>query len=67
MARCDCQRLRRLEVLARQPWPTLPEGPRLDRGEQSIGQAEAVSQMKTIERRAGLTITPRTMRKQEQL
>src|SRR3954463_14511287 len=25
VSRCDCQKLRRLEVLGRRPWPALPE------------------------------------------
>jgi hypothetical protein len=61
MVRCDCQRLRRLEVLGRQPWPTLPEGPRPD-SDKPIGQADAVSLTKLIEQQTGRTITPRTMR-----
>lgn len=37
VSRCDCQRLRRLEVLGRRPWPALPEANTTDKDEAAHG------------------------------
>jgi hypothetical protein len=57
--RCDCLKLRPLELLGRRPWPIVP-GLR-DRNDDAIGPGEAVSLQRAIERRTGVQIAPRVM------
>jgi hypothetical protein len=62
VSRCDCQQLRRLELLGRRPWPSVPEDRRLGAASDVVvDPAETAALMTTIERRTGLTIAPRAM------
>jgi hypothetical protein len=58
--RCECQRLRRLEVLGKRPMPMLPEAP-LHGRDDAIGSGEAKSLLMAIERHAGVQMAPRAM------
>jgi hypothetical protein len=59
--RCACQRLRRLELLGRRPWPALP-AVASDKSD-DVSHAEAAEMKVQIELRTGRIITPRSMPK----
>jgi len=54
---CDCLRLRRLEVLGRRPWPSLPAG--VPDGE--IDHSSTMSVLAMIEQRTGVKLRPKSM------
>jgi hypothetical protein len=61
MKRCDCQQLRRLEVLGRRPMPMLPDAATHDGSDDAIGPVDATKLLNTIELQTGLRIAPRKM------
>ena len=58
---CECQQLRRLELLGRRPLPALPEAPPADQTEQPLKPGEAVSLLRGLEQRTGRRMGMRSM------
>lgn len=62
VSRCDCQTLRRLEVLGRRPWPSVSESRLLGtERDAAVDPEDTAALMVQIEQRTGLTVKPRAI------